>query len=253
MVLNCDIGERGAHHPVDCALIDHIGMANLACGGHAGDPATIAAFRHRAAERGIAVSAHLSYPDREHFGRRTLTIPWKALAASLEEQYRHLPDVPAVKFHGALYNDSCRDEVLAERLAQWLRATWCTTVITMPNSALAKACGAAGVAVLREAFAERRYVRDGETGLLSLMRREFPEASIHTLEEAVDHARNIILHRQVTVVEHPGDPESPTRTVAMEADTLCIHSDSPIALELAVHLRRMMAGWQREPPREAPR
>ena len=74
MKVNCDIGERGADHPVDRQLMELIDIANIACGGHAGDETSIHAFCQLAEQHGVTVTAHLSYPDRENFGRRSLDI-----------------------------------------------------------------------------------------------------------------------------------------------------------------------------------
>ncbi|MHC5067892.1 MAG: LamB/YcsF family protein, partial [Planctomycetota bacterium] len=89
--LNCDMGERGFAHPDDLALLEHVDAINIACGGHAGDAATAGDLAARAQALGISVHAHLSYPDRVHFGRRSLTLPWSELAASLTEQAALLP------------------------------------------------------------------------------------------------------------------------------------------------------------------
>ncbi len=236
--INCDIGERGPDHPVDRELISWIDIANLACGGHAGDPGSVEAFRRLADARGVLVSAHLSYPDRENFGRRSLDIPVARLLESLEEQYTLLPEVTLVKFHGALYNDSCRRADLARDLASWLRGTACRTVITLPDSPLAEACRAVEMGVMAEAFAERRYRTVPGEDRVVLVSRDKPYASIHDLEEATAHAEGIIRRGEVIALEE-GDPDgeySRRRTGGLLVDTICIHSDSTIALPLAQRL-----------------
>ncbi len=235
--INCDIGERGADHPVDLQLMAWIDIASVACGGHAGDNRSVEAFRGRAEKRGIAVAAHLSYPDRENFGRRSIEIPWAELLESLHRQYALMADVTMVKFHGALYNDSCRHEDLAETLAGWLTETACTTVITAPASTLAQACARAGIAVFTEGFAERRYRLDTEDGSLSLVSRERSWASIHDLQEALGQARRIAGSHTVEAVVEADGRIVETRTAPLPAQTICIHSDSPIALDLARELK----------------
>ena len=84
MIINCDIGERGSQHPTDLELMNHIGMANIACGGHAGDEESIAVFSRIAKEKGLQIAAHLAYPDRLNFGRVSMTIAVKELLAGLD-------------------------------------------------------------------------------------------------------------------------------------------------------------------------
>ncbi len=236
MHINCDIGERGAEHPIDRELMNYINMANIACGGHAGDEKSIEVFLSVAAENGIAVSAHLSYPDRENFGRTSMNMPRTELLKSLETQYRMIGDVKAVKFHGALYNDCWINTALAADLADWLKETGIQTVITPYQSELAKASLEQGMSILYEAFAERRYAYHPESDRLTLVSRTLDYASIHNIDEAVSHAGKILRENQVDghIAREDGSVE--LRSVTLKADTICIHSDSPISLELAARL-----------------
>lgn len=237
MRINCDIGERGADHVIDRQLMEVIHIANLACGGHAGDRASVEAFRELAGRNGVAVAAHLSYPDRSGFGRRTVSLPAARLIAVLEEQLALLPGVRAIKFHGALYNDSCRDRGLAVCLADWLAAAGVRQVLAPADSELAAEAGRRGIAVLREAFADRRYAIDHRSRRLVLVDRSQPQAVIGDLDAALAQAGEIVLRGRVD--SRPGPPGRPQwRPIA--ADTLCVHSDSPIALELARGLRRLV-------------
>lgn len=239
--VNCDMGERGPDHPVDLELLRWIDVANVACGGHAGDEASARRFSELAGERGIRVTAHLSYPDREGFGRQTMSIPPAELLESLERQGALLPEVKTVKFHGALYNDSCSGAELARLLAQWLKERGYAAVLTMPRSALAAECEALGLEVYAEAFAERRYQIERHSGLLSLMSRRDPRASIEELHEAVAQVRRIVERGEVEAwVEDGAGGTSEWRTVPLQARTICIHSDSLIALPLARALSEML-------------
>ncbi len=231
--INCDIGERGHDHPVDTALMDRIQIANIACGGHAGDEKSVAAFRKLAAERGVEVSAHLSYPDRENFGRTSMDISPGDLLASLDEQYSLMDDVKMVKFHGALYNDCAADASLAALLAGWLQKKGITEVMTPFDSELASAGSALGMKIVPEAFAERRYAF--KAGKLALVSRTKEYASIHNLKEAVAHSKSIYENQSVLAYE---DDELMSDPVPLKAETICIHSDSEIALELAEALNR---------------
>lgn len=254
LCLNCDIGERGPDHATDRELMRWIDIANIACGGHAGDEASVRAFLELAEEHGVTVAAHLSYPDRENFGRTSMDISLPLLRSSLDEQRALLPETGTVKFHGALYNDSCRRGDLAGVLTEWLLRSGCTTVLTMPESALARACIEAGITVLAEAFAERRYLLNPADGSLSLVGRDRADASIHTVEEAASQAEAIVRRGEVTaLVEEAGAFEDTAggrpatgRTVPLQVDTICIHSDSEIALPLVRELTRMRTLWEEE-------
>ncbi len=237
MRINCDIGERGPDHAIDKRLMEVIHIANLACGGHAGDGASVRAFRALAAENSVELAAHLSYPDRPNFGRRVLPMPVPALLASLQEQLALLPDVRRVKFHGALYNESCRDRDLAAALSAWLAAAGIQEILAPDDAAITLAARRQGIAVWREAFAERRYEYGETDQRLYLVDRSQPHASITDLETALAQAEEIVKRRRVSA-GHP--PSSHPRWRAIKADTICIHSDSPIALDLAVRLRHLI-------------
>jgi lactam utilization protein B/allophanate hydrolase subunit 2 len=230
MIINCDIGERGAAHPVDRELMRHIDIANIACGGHAGDAESIAAFRDLAAAHCVTVSAHLSYPDCEHFGRVSLDLPVAALFNALDEQLFRLPGISLVKFHGALYNDAVRDPVLAGHLVAWLLRHRIATLIAPPESEIARAAAEAGIALLPEAFADRRYCRH-VNGTLQLVDRSHAQAVFHSIEEAVQHCRELLENRLALICGE---------VVPMQAETLCIHSDSDIALPLLQALQNVL-------------
>jgi UPF0271 protein len=225
--INCDIGERGAHHPVDRELMRHIDIANIACGGHAGDTESIAAFRGLAEEHGVDICAHLSYPDREHFGRRSLDIEPKLLSEALDEQLQRIPGVAMVKFHGALYNDSVRNPILAGHLAAWLLRNSITVLIAPAGCEMARAAAKAGIPLLAEAFADRRYCR-GKNGQLQLVSRSHPQAVFQTLEDALRQSHGFVQNR--VRLQDGNEAE-------IQADTLCIHSDSEIAVPLLHALR----------------
>lgn len=230
MKINCDIGERGAAHPVDRELMRHIDIANIACGGHAGDAESIAAFRDLATTHCVTVSAHLSYPDREHFGRVSLDLPTTALFKALDEQLRRLPGISLVKFHGALYNDAVRDPVLAGHLVVWLLRHHIASLIAPSESELARAATEAGITVLPEAFADRRYCRNAQ-GALELVDRSHAQAVFHSVEDAVQQCQELLENRLALICGE---------TVPMQAETLCIHSDSDIALPLLQALQDVL-------------
>jgi UPF0271 protein len=210
-------------------------IANLACGGHAGDKTSVKVFRALAEKNGVEITAHLSYPDRTNFGRRIIRISRSSLLASLDEQLELIPGVRSVKFHGALYNKSCRDTELAELLGEWLKRARVREILAPADAEIALSARKRGIAVLREAFAERRYEYDKACRRLALVDRSRPHASITDLAEALTHAEEIIRRRRVNIRGHCGGPPVWKK---ISADTVCIHSDSSIALDLAVQLRR---------------
>jgi UPF0271 protein len=228
--INCDIGERGATHPVDLELMTLIDIANLACGGHAGSEESIASFRGLAETHQVELSAHLSYPDRKNFGRVSLNISREELSAALEGQWSRISDLTLVKFHGALYLDSARDHALATHLSDWLLTHGVQTLICPPESEMAAAVEGRPIRVLREAFIERRYQVEA-SGRPGLVPRSHPDASILDLSAARDQAMQLIESGTVTCIDGTVLP--------LQADTLCIHSDSPIALELAHWLQTL--------------
>ena len=236
MHINCDIGERGAEHPVDKELMKHISMANIACGGHAGNEDSIASFKKLAEKYQVSVTAHLSYPDKENFGRFSMDITPSDLLKSLEKQLSLTGDIDKVKFHGALYNDCWVNRNLARTLAKWLKDQGVKTVVTPYQSCLAHESLALGMDVFYEAFAERRYAYNPETRLLTLVNRKMDYASIHDLPAAVAHAMKILKYKKVDGHIPQADGTVKTEEVDIQADTICIHSDSPISLDLAAKL-----------------
>lgn len=238
MIINCDIGERGADHPIDIELMAYIDLANIACGGHAGDKQSVDVFLKLAQRYDIAVSAHLSYPDIQNFGRFSMDIAFEELALSLDKQYALMPDVKVIKLHGALYNDANVDKKLAENLAAWFKTNNIRAVITPFDSLLAIESKKLGINVMPEAFAERRYTYDDKLNQLLLVNRSKDYASIYETEEAVKHARQIIIDKKIQAYNEV-DGKLIIKEYPIEAQTICIHSDSPIALELVKALAKI--------------
>ncbi len=236
--VNCDIGERGPDHEIDLQLMNFIQIANIACGGHAGDEQSVSVFRRLAERNKIEVAGHLGYPDRENFGRVSLDLPGKQLVESLDKQYQLLPDVKLIKFHGALYNDSCENPVLAKVLVSWAKENGITRMITGYESELAKACIEHSIPILREAFAERRYAYSSKTNRLNLVSRTRPEACITDCKEAVEQTKSIVRDQVVPAFVDIESGSGEKRQVTLKADTICIHSDSVISLELAQSLSK---------------
>jgi len=216
--LSADLGEGSPGEDEIWPLID---SANVACGGHVGDAQSMHDAVRRAGEHGVKLGAHPSYPDRENFGRRSLTIAPDALRESLIAQIsalRAFGDVRHVKPHGALYNDAHKDRALADVIVDALRAVDPTIALVAPDhSRMAAAARAAGTPVIREAFADRRYEPDG-----ALVSRKEPGSTL-TIEEAATQAA--LLASDGVVIARDGS------RVALHFDTLCIHADMEGAVE----------------------
>lgn len=220
--LNSDLGEGAGD---DAGIMTLVTSANIACGGHAGDPASMREALELAKRHGVAAGAHPGYEDRENFGRRELELPPEAVAALVERQVGVLAAVAEsvgvvlrhVKPHGGLYNRAARDPVAAGAVADGvLRAGPRLVLVGLAGSELIAAGRRRGLAVAGEAFADRGYRPDG-----TLIPRGEPGA---LLGEAEAVAQALRFAREG------------------RAETLCLHGDSPGALALAGSLRRALAG-----------
>jgi UPF0271 protein len=223
--LNCDLGEGAGH---DAELMPLITSANLACGAHAGDTATMRATIALAQKFGVAVGAHPGFADRENFGRRELPLPpadVRPLVAAQIAALRALGAVGHVKAHGALYNLAARDAALAAAVADAvLDADPGLRLFVLPDSALARAAAARGLRIANEVFADRTYQRDG-----SLTPRTRPDALIR--DEAVAVAQVLRMIREGVVRATDGTD------VPLQADTVCLHGDGPDPVGFARRLR----------------
>lgn len=228
--MSADLGEGAAGEEEVWPLIT---SANVACGGHVGDEASMRDAVCRAREHGVRLGAHPSYPDRAHFGRRSMAMEPAALRATLREQIGALRSISRraggelhhVKPHGALYNDAHRDRALADVVIEAIDGL---AIVCSDTSQMAAAARAAGTPVIREAFADRRYEPDG-----SLVSRSLA-GSLLTIDEAA--AQAALLAREGCVVARDGS------RLALAFDTLCIHADMEGAVERLRAVRRALMG-----------
>jgi UPF0271 protein len=232
--LNADLGEGAA---TEAELLGLVTSANIACGFHAGSPVSMTASIRAAHAAGVAVGAHPSLADRENFGRREWPVTpeeafdlmiyqlgaFQAVAFSVGVRPNH------VKPHGALYNMAARDSALADAVARALLAVDRTLILFAPGgSALATAASALGLRVAREVFADRNYQSDG-----ALVPRTQPGALLSDAEEA---ARRVVRMLRENVVRTIDGNE-----LAIHADTICVHGDTPDAIAFARTLRTHLA------------
>jgi 5-oxoprolinase (ATP-hydrolysing) subunit A len=221
--LSADLGEGS---PGEEEIWPLITAANVACGGHTGDAESMQEAARRAKRFGISLGAHPSYPDREHFGRRSLEIAAERLRESLVAQLTALRDAAAlegiavrhVKPHGALYNDAHSDSELAAVVVEALIQFDSTVaIVCSDSSALAAAARACGVGVIREAFADRRYRPAG-----SLVPRSDSRALL-SVEESVAQVASLLHDGSVVAIDGTSVP--------VAFDTICIHADMDHAVE----------------------
>lgn len=228
--LNADLAE-GCDD--DAALLGIVSSCNIACGAHAGDPMLMQRTVRLAKAAGVAIGAHPSFPDREHAGRRELYLPCEEVKAHILFQLGGLQAIcrtegvalSHVKPHGALYNMASRDRPLAEVVVEAvLRLDPCLRIFGLSGGTLLRAAKDAGLAAASEGFADRRYRDDG-----SLVPRSEPGAVIAEIEECVAQA--------LQMVEEGVVRSTSGRKIAIAVETLCVHGDTPHALELSQRLR----------------
>jgi 5-oxoprolinase (ATP-hydrolysing) subunit A len=229
---NCDLGE-GCD---DAAVMPFISSANIACGLHAGDADTMQRTVALCIEHGVAIGAHPSFDDREHFGRREMVCPPDEIHSLVARQIRSLKEIAEkqgvrvahVKPHGALYNLAARDPALADAIARAVRdVDVAMLLVGLSGSALPAAGERIGLRVLHEVFAERRYQADG-----SLTPRALPDAVIDDLDASIAQVRGIVRHG--VVVARTGE------SVKLHADTLCLHGDRADAAAFAGAVRSVL-------------
>ncbi len=234
--LNCDMGESFGAWSMgdDAGVMPWITSANIACGFHAGDFATMQRTVELAKQHNVAIGAHVSLPDVQGFGRREMRVtPNEAYAMTLYQigalhAFARANDtrVAHVKPHGALYNMAAKDRALADAIAHAVSAFDAKLVLVgLAGSELPRAGEATGLRVAHEAFADRRYEADG-----SLTPRREPDAVIHDVDAAVAQAVAIVTYGKVAF-RTGGE-------IAVRADTICVHGDRADAAVFAQRLRR---------------
>jgi len=228
--LNADLGEGAPH---DTELLALVSSASISCGVHAGDPDTMAAAIRQALAHGVRIGAHPSFPDREHCGRTRMQLPFAQLRNHLLYQLGAMNVLVKaqggrlvhVKPHGALYNQAAEDRQLAEDLVLIVQEFDASlALVGLAGGELLYTTRQVGMRFIAEAFADRRYTSSG-----TLVPRTDARALIHDPQEALAQSLEIITDGFVTAVDGSRVP--------VEADTLCLHGDTPEALQFAQTLR----------------
>jgi UPF0271 protein len=237
--LNCDLGEAfGAWRMgEDEALLGVVSSASVACGFHAGDPSTMRRTCASAAERGVAIGAHVGYRDLAGFGRRPMRVPAAELADEITYQIAALDGfarlagsrVRYVKPHGALYNTVAVDPEQAGALAEAVRRyDEDLAVVGLAGSQGLRIAAEHGLTPVAEAFADRGYTPQG-----TLVPRWEPGAVLHDPEAIVERCVTMVREGRVAAVDGT--------EIEFSAQTVCVHGDTPGAVEIA---RRLRAGLQ---------
>jgi len=233
--LNCDMGESFGAWKMgdDAAVMPFISSANIACGFHGGDPATIRKTVRLALDHGVAVGAHPSLPDIQGFGRRVMKISPQEMydlvvyqAGAVEAFARAAGSkLHHIKCHGALYNMAATDEGLSDAMARAAKDLGNVRLYALSNSTMMKIAKQKGLPVSGEVFADRGYSDDG-----TLAPRDKPGGMIEDAAQSVKQALGMI--EDGIVVSLGG------KRVPVAADTLCLHGDQPGAAKFAAELRK---------------
>jgi 5-oxoprolinase (ATP-hydrolysing) subunit A len=234
--LNADLGEGfGAWRLGDDeALLAVVTSANIACGFHAGDPLILRRCCAAAVARGVAIGAQVSYRDLAGFGRREMDVPPDELTAEVLYQLAALDGIARaeggrvryVKPHGALYNRIARDPVQAQAVAAAVVAyDPGLPMLALPGSVAAQVATGAGLRAVAEAFADRAYTAEGR-----LVSRREPGAVLSDAGEVAERAVGMATRGQVTAIDG--------QQIVVEPASICVHGDTPGAVELARSVRR---------------
>jgi 5-oxoprolinase (ATP-hydrolysing) subunit A len=239
VALNTDCGEGFGNWSVDDAeILSIVSDANIACGFHAGDPDTLARTCTLAADYGIGVGAHVGFHDLRGFGRRYIAVPRETLTNDVLYQIGALEAFAAaagtavsyVKPHGALYHSAARHDDHAKAIIDAITSRdRPLALLCQTDSLLADYAREASVPVVAEGFMDRAYSADG-----TLVARSEPGAVIKDASLAAEQAVQMVTTQTVTATDGTSVP--------MNVQSLCIHSDSPGAVDLARTVRAALEG-----------
>ena len=236
--LNADLGEGFGIWQLgdDENMLDIVTSANLACGFHAGNPVGLARICGAAAARGVRIGAQVGYFDLAGFGRRRIEVEPEELRADVIYQIGALQAMARaagttlgyVKPHGALYNTIASDPEQARAVAEAVHAADPGLPVLGPaGSAFFAEAVRLGLRTVAEAFADRAYLPDG-----TLVPRRDPGAVLHEPEQVADRVASMVTTGQVTAVDGS--------VIGVEAESICVHGDSPGAVRIAAAVRRRL-------------
>ena len=235
--INSDLGEGFGQWTMsdDLAMLDIVTSANIACGFHAGDPSTMRRMCAAAAARGVTIGAHVSYPDLAGFGRRFIDIDPAELRDAVTYQLSALSGFAAaagtyvcyVKPHGALYNAIVHHEAQAKAVIDGVACIAELPIVGLAGSAVLRLAADAGLRAVTEAFVDRAYNADG-----TLVPRSQPGAVLHDGDEIASRTVTMVTDGVVTAIDG--------QRVAIAAESICVHGDTPGAVAIAAAVRRAL-------------
>ena len=233
---NCDMGESFGMYKMgfDEEVIKHITSANIACGFHAGDPMWMRHTVDLAERHGVAIGAHPSFPDLNGFGRRSMVVSADEAKNDVTYQVGALQAFTAdkklqhVKPHGAMYNMAVNDESLAQAICESiLKIDPDMILVALAGSRWLDIAEDMGLKVAREIFADRALNADG-----TLVSRSQPGSVIHDTAEVVERSLRMVTEGKATAIAG--------EQIDVQADSLCLHGDTPGAVEMAAALKRAL-------------
>lgn len=240
--LNCDMGEAFGTYTIapDSSIMPLITSANIACGWHAGDPHVMRSSVELALQHGVSIGAHPGHPDLLGFGRRKIGLSPSELKDYVTYQIGALAafvraaggQLSHVKAHGAMYNQAAADVGLARAFAEAVAAYDDSLVVVgLANSHLLSEARAVGLVAASEVFADRGYLPNG-----ALMPRQLPGAVLHDPD--------VVVARVLRMVKEGCVEASDGSIIELQADTICVHGDTPEALDHLQALRQALADAQ---------
>ena len=232
--INVDVGEGIGN---EALLMPYVSSCNIACGGHAGDAATMSAVVRLAKAHQVKIGAHPSFPDKENFGRTVLNMSCVALFESIKHQIKDLIRVlkaeharlDHIKLHGALYNLAATDKKTANVVIEVLKCLMLPVKLYVPyGSVLADLALQNQIKITYEAFADRNYNND-----LTLVSRQEKQALIHESDAVFDHVFRMISEQKVKTIQGA--------EIDILAGTFCLHGDHPNVVNLIRNLKEKLA------------
>lgn len=239
LLLNCDMGENEIDFSLDKALMPYIDMANISCGYHGGNDTSIRHAINAAKQEGKRIGAHPSYPDRAHFGRKSMPLSATQIKALVVDQCQFLSKMCAVegaafayvKPHGALYHDMMQDEAIFEAVVKAVAEFEDALKLVVPAALLRRhhieIARSFGVALLKEIFADRAYESSG-----TLVARAKVGAVIDDEVNVAERIKRFCQEGYIQSIDG--------KRLYLDADTVCLHSDTPNAVALAKAIRRVL-------------
>jgi len=241
MKLNCDLGELIGEKNNDALIMPYIDQANIACGFHGSDPLTISSTVKLAVAHNVTIGAHPSYPDKEHFGRKSIKMTSNELIASIHYQLgalqgicqAHQTTIKYIKPHGALYNDMMANPEIFEHVCKALALfdhSLPLMIQALPNTApFEEIAKKHQINLYYEAFADRAYQTSG-----LLVPRSQSGAMITDKQQVLTNISQFKSTSQMTCIDGS--------TIELKVDSLCVHGDNQAAINLTSALRTLLNG-----------